>query len=308
MLSHVFRRAFCTCAALAILVACGGAQTPAGPPIVQIPPAASSLLRGTLMYAPGDESSYVFTFPKGKVVSTIATTAFGACADRNGNVFFTQVKDIVEYRHGGTVPVATFPFAGSVNSCSIDPATGKLAAVVFCIRRCGEEVVVLSPDGHKSRYHVRSLTSLLYCAYDDNGDLFVDGDYGVGFGLAELPKGSAAFMNITLKHPIKFAGQIQWDGKDLAIETRVKPVIYRVAISGSTARVVGRIHLKGVGYRATQSWIANGKIAVPTGPGTKRAIEIMVWNYPAGGNPTNVFKGFIGKGHAMIDGVTFSFN
>ncbi|HYL27249.1 MAG TPA: hypothetical protein VEW74_05395, partial [Candidatus Nitrosotalea sp.] len=111
---------------------------------------------------------------------------------------------------------------------------------------------------------------------------------------------------IALKSSINYAAQIQWDGKDLAIETRENPVILRVAVSGSSARVVGRVHLKGIGARATQSWIAAGRIAVPPGPNRKRAIEIMFWKYPAGGNPTNVFKGFIGGGHAAIDAVTFS--
>jgi hypothetical protein len=301
------RGAFGACAAVALLAGCGEAETPrVGLPAVK---AQSTTLPGSfsgaLIYAGGDEASYVFSFPAGKLVANIAGTSFGTCSDRNGDVFFTRVKRIVEYAHGGTTPIATFKAPGTAYSCSVDPTNGNLAAVVFCIAKCGQEVVVFPARGSPRRYHV-ALKSLLYCAYDDNGDLFVDGYNGTQFGLAELAKGRRAFASIALKQPIEFAEQIQWDGKDLAIETRVNPVIFRIGISGLTARVVGRTHLNRVGDRATQSWIANGKIAVPTGPRSKRAIEILFWDYPAGGNPTNEFKGFIGGGHAMIDGVTFS--
>ena len=269
-------------------------------------PAASGLFADTLIYGAGDVSSYVFTFPKGRVVNAIASPGFGACADDNGDVYFTTVRSIAEYQHGGTSPIATFPVEGSAYSCSVDPTTGNVAAVVFCIKRCGDEVVVLRPDGKRERYRATGVRSLLYCAYDGRGDLFVDGYNGTQFVLLELRKRAKTFASIAFKYNIPYAAQIQWDGKDLAIETREHPVIVRVAVTGSTARVVGRTHLLGVGYRATQSWIGDGKIAVPTGPGTKRAIEIMVWDYPNGGNPTKVLKGFIGSGHAMIDAVAFS--
>ncbi len=294
--------------AAATLVGCRGLQTPGEIP-ASVPPPASlpASLRGALVYAGGDETSYVFTFPAGKLVATIAGTSFGTCSDRNGDVFFTRVKSVVEYQHGGTSPIATFKVPGTAYSCSVDPTNRNLAAVVFCISKCGEEVIVFPAHGRRKTYHDASLKSLLYCAYDDSGNLFVDGYNGAQFGLAELVRGSGDFASVALKQPIEFAEQIQWDGKDLAIETRENPVIYRIGISGLTARVVGRTHLNGVGNRATQSWIANGKIAVPTGRRNKRAIEIRFWDYPAGGNPTNVFKGFIGGGsHAMIDGVTFS--
>jgi hypothetical protein len=302
--SSLLRRALCA-PVIATLAACGAVQLPNAPPLRSA--AERRPVAGTLIYAAGDIASYVFTFPKGRLVGTISSPAFGACSDQSGDVYFTQVRDIAEYRHGGTKPIATLKVPGTAYSCSVDPVSGNLAAVVFCIKHCGEEVFVFTAGGKRPRrYPIPMLTSLLYCTYDAGGNLFVDGYDGTRFGLAELASGSAGFSSITLKNSIKYPAQIQWDGKDLAIETRENPVILRVAVSGSSARVVGRVHLNGVGGRATQSWIAGGRIAVPTGPNLKRAIEIMFWRYPAGGNPTNVFNGFIGSGHAMIDAVTFS--
>lgn len=306
-LSNVAVRILGALAAAAMLTSCGGEQMQS-----RVDPATRSWMepdayKHTLIYAGGDQASYVFTFPAGKLVGTIAETSFGTCSDSNGDVFFTQVKSIVEYPHGGSAPIATFAVAGSAYSCSVDPRTGNLAAVVFCFSECGDEVVILRAPGHPPKtYQVPGLKSLLYCAYDDEGDLFVDGYNGARFGLWELPKGVGAFTNVKLKQKIDFGAQIQWDGEDLAVETRIEPAIDRVQISGTTGKIVGTTSLSGVGDRATQSWISGGKIAVPTAPGSKRAVNILFWHYPAGGNPTNAFQNFIGGGHQMIDGVTFS--
>ena len=313
-ISRLLRSALCAFVAAAVPAGCGGSQAVRVVPAALAPPAhvpleqAPDESKGTLIYAVGDESSFVFTYPRGKLVHEIATTGYSVCSDRVGNVFVTQVRSVAKYAHGGSEPVETYKLdAGSVYSCSVSPKTQDLALVVFCIRGCGDEVIVLRNHGPRLRYHVAGLSSLLYCAYNDKGDLFVDGYNGTRFGLAELPKGAHKFIGISLKRQIKYAAQIQWDGENLAIETREFPTIYRVAISGSTAQVVGRTRFEGIGYRATQSWIENGTIAVPSASYNKRPMEIFLYNYPAGGQPTKIISGFIrGGNHAMIDGVTFS--
>jgi hypothetical protein len=309
-LSSLSRGTLATYALAATLAGCDRAQMLAG-----VPPAPAGHLRSwmasgagrrPLVYAGGDVASYVFDFRSGKLVGTIAETSFGTCSDTNGDVFFTQVKRIVEYAHGGMKPIARFALGGTAYSCSVDPTSGDLAAVVFCLSKCGDEVVVLQPAEHRRTYHDGTLDSLLFCAYDASGNLFVDGYNGSQFGLTELPKGARHFATVTLKKTIRFGAQIQWDGQDLAIQTSEHPRIYQVSVSGSAAKIVHTIKLTGVGNRATQSWIADGKIAVPTGERSKRPDEIFFWDYPAGGNPIKKFEHFIGRGHQMIDGVTFS--
>jgi hypothetical protein len=153
---------------------------------------------------------------------------------------------------------------------------------------------------------VPKLKSLLYCGYDDKGDLFVDGYNGTQFGLSELAAHASGFMRVKLDQAIEYGGQIQWDGTDLAVETQIDPAIERVQISGSDGTVVGTVKPRTMGHRATQSWIANGTIAVPTGPGNRRAIEILFWRYPAGGRTIGAFRHFVGGRHQTLDGVTFS--
>lgn len=268
---------------------------------------APDAVRHTLIYVGGDAASYVFT-TFGKLVGSIAQTSFGTCSDRNGDVFLTKVNGIVEYAHGGMTPIATFTVPGTAYSCSVDPTTGNLAAVVFCLSSCsGDEVVILRAPGEPAKVRRdRELHSLLFCAYDAAGNLFVDGYNGSQFGLSELPKGKVRFANIALQSAIRFGAQVQWDGQNLTIETNVKPAIYRIQVSGTTGKVIGKTKLRGVGTRAAQSWIENGIVAVPTGPRTKRAIEVIFWDYPGGGKPVKRFRDFIGGGHQQIDGVTFS--
>jgi hypothetical protein len=310
-ISNFLKRAVCASVVAAFTAACGGPQSQRAVPLAEGPLTQTPLSgapKGTLIYAVGDESSFIFGYPHGKLLQEIPTTGLSTCSDHNGNVYVTQVRQIAKYQHGSTEPVEIEKLtAGTAYSCSVDPKTQDLAAVIFCVRGCGEEIVIVRKHGPKSRYHVGPLTSLLYCAYDDNGNLFVDGYNGSQFGLAELPSGAAHFRGIALKKQIKYPAQIQWDGTNLALETRYHPVIYRLAISGSEAQIVGRTRLEGIGYRASQSWIEGGTIAVPSAPYNKRPMEVFFYAYPAGGEPTKIIKGFIrGGNHAMIDGVTFS--
>lgn len=331
---NVIRRAFGFVAAAALLTACGGSPgqngvpSPAAPGITMLrtpgtasrsadalQPAATAkhgsrvdpaAAARPLLYAAGDVSSYVLT-TNGKVIGNITQTATGTCSDKNGDVFFTTLNSILEFAHGGTTPIASYAVPGNAYSCSVDPTTGDLAAVVFCVTGCGDSVVVLTTPGMKvQQYSIASLPSLLYVTYDAGGNLYVDGYSASQFGLAELPAGGTAFQPITVNQNIQYAGQIQWDGQYIAVTTTITPVVEQLQVTGSTASVVGTVQLYGVGPRSTQSWLYRDKIIVPTGNGRARSTNILFWKYPTGGYPVREITGFIGKGHAEITGVTIS--
>lgn len=331
---NVVRRACGIVAATALLTACGGSPDQNGAPSPAVPGTtmlrasgnsslssgatqhAAAAKRGSridpaaaarpLLYAAGDVSSYVLT-TNGKVVGNITQTGIGTCSDKNGDVFFTTLNSILEFAHGGTTPIASYAVPGNAYSCSVDPTTGDLAAVVFCVTGCGDSVVVLTTPGMKvQQYSISSLPSLLYVTYDSTGNLYVDGYSSSVFALAELPAGGTAFQPITVSQNIQYAGQIQWDGQYIAVTTIITPVVDQLQVTGSTASVVGTIPLYGVGPRSTQSWLYRDKIIVPTGSGRARSTNIDFWKYPTGGYPVREITGFIGKGHAEITGVTIS--
>lgn len=297
----------CVCIAIT-LTACGGvAGYYAASKNAVVGSIDPNSLRHPLLYAGGDQSSYVFRFPEGTLVTTLPQSALGVCSDSDGDVFLTQAKRVLEYRHGGTRPIAAYAVAGAAYSCSVDPMSGNLATIVYCISQCaGDEVVVFHSSGQPVTYSIGHATRLTGCAWDDRGNLFVDGYKRERFGLWELAAGTTTFEEIQLNAAIQNGAQMQWDGSDLAVQTDLNPVIYRVAIQGRYGVIDGTTMLRRVGGRAAQAGIGYGKVAVPTGPGDKRAVDIRIWEYPRGGRPIESIEHFIGPGHQSIDGVTFS--
>jgi DNA-binding beta-propeller fold protein YncE len=225
---------------------------------------------------------YVVSYPAGKLVGTLTGIdgPQGICSDKNGNVFITAfwTENVLEYAHGGTQPIANLGDYGYYpNGCAVDPTTGNLAvANQASMGGSGGDVAIYT--GAKGKPTDYAAGDALWCAYDDQGDLFVDDG---GDGIAELSYGSQTFANIALD----VAGEgLQWDGKYLALVSPASKVVYRVAISGSVGTVVGTVDFKGLiatlGYDFA---IQAGKIIMPFGIKENHISIIGLWDYPRGG-------------------------
>jgi len=307
------RRAFAVLAAGVLLTSCAMPAVPLSPhPLVTsaahrgaISPDAG---KGNLLYVGGDQETYVFKYPGGRLLGTIPSGSFGMCSDANGNVFVTRVGSIFEFAHGGTSPVATYKASGTAYSCAVDPTTQNFAVVVFCLSGCGDSIAVYRQnfEGPPQTYRDPKLHSMLYCGYDDSGNLYVDGyDKNNKFMVSELPAGAQSFNSFVFKENIGAAGQIQWDGSHMTLETRFLPKIYQLKLSRSHGEILSTTQLSGVGSRASQSWIQGSAVIVPTGPGSKRPKLIGLWKYPQGGREIGRLSGFIPR-ERQIDGVTVS--
>jgi|SRR5580700_1446672 hypothetical protein len=305
---------------VAMLAACGGSQPPAGAAgaLAQSPaiatraehggswmrPAVSS--GGDLLYA-ADISGliYVFTYPQGNPVGVLQEFPLPGtlCSDSQGNVFVPIGDQILEYAHGGSQPIATLQDVANAKAygCSVDSTTGNLAvANVQVGDYSGDIAIFQKAQGSPTVYSDQNMLRLLFCGYDNKGNLFVDGLGTSHF--AELPSGSSTFTDLAV-HTNDSFGQIQWDGKYITLATRNAATVYRLRISGSTAKVISKTRLKGLGFRSdSQSWI-EGNAIVAT-PGTKTYNEkVGIWSYPAGGKPTLTHTA---RAHAHLFGVTVS--
>ncbi|MFZ0030957.1 MAG: hypothetical protein WAK84_03695 [Candidatus Cybelea sp.] len=107
------------------------------------------------------------------------------------------------------------------------------------------------------------------CAYDGQGNLFVDSMQGSSaiFLLYELRKDGKTFSRITLDKWVGFSGGLEWDGQYVAMATGgngLKPVIYRFTVSGTKGTVVQAVHPDGLKY---QAWfaVAGGDIVGTSG-------------------------------------------
>ena len=241
-----------------------------------------------LLYATESHNVFIYTYPEGKKVNHIRRSAGmipkGECADSNGNVyvifFFILTSGnttVYEYAHGGTKRIGSLGDTGQGqydSSCSVDPVSGDVALTG------AHAYVIIFGIGRKSGtiYHLPAGFFPWACTYDDHGNLFVNGSQTrkseEHVSLVELPKGSSTFVHIGLpRRSITTLGWLQWDGKYLAFGN-FKKRIYRLAISGTKARVAETVDL-GHASRVFSFWI-QGKTIVGGG---------YVWNYPAGGKP-----------------------
>src|SRR5579871_6367789 len=95
---------------------------------------APGLAKRDLLYLTDDGNGnvYVYSFPEAKLKGTLTglNVPTGECVDKAGDVWIVEegTNDIVEYAHGGTVPIATLTDPNNApEGCSVDPTTGDLA-------------------------------------------------------------------------------------------------------------------------------------------------------------------------------------
>ena len=297
------------CVAAAMLAGCGGSQPPIGAPdgMPQTSAIATHADRGTSWMLPeaksedllyvtdsgygsfGDGGSVsVFSYPHGGVVGDL--TAFsspnGACVDKAGNVFISDIneREIFEYAHGGSQPIRTLGDAQQPNGCSVDPRTGNLAVANID----GSVAIYRKGKGSAKTYHNPILIDAYYCAFDDDGNLFVDGfNYyhsNHNFQLVELPRGKGTFKDITINETFVTPTGVQWDGQYVVVGDGDPEHlgVYRVDVTGTQGVVKRKISLTNsypLGF-----WIDDKRLINPDID--KQQVEFF--RYPSGGLATKV--------------------
>jgi hypothetical protein len=273
----------------------------------------NDLLYGSVLNRP---TVTVFTYPEGVLQATFNTpndaTASGECADANGDVFVTAYTGaskaqfsgyVFEYEHGATSP-STSLSEGAYEpvACSVDPTTGNLAIANFYYNQsqdtAGNVAIFAGGQGQPSFFTDSAIQTYDSVTYDGEGNLYVLGYTGgtQPYRFAELAAGSGSFTNITvpvLKRPLR----IQWDGKYVGFfggrighGKHSHPIIYRMAISGSSGTVVGRTTFRGLGDDVGQGFWIQGKQVVLQ-DGHLHGHEMLgIFDYPAGGKPTKTIK------------------
>jgi hypothetical protein len=284
-----------------VLAGCATLPQATGTP--PLPPARSPMTAASpkqdLLYISdlGTNDVYVYSYPQRSLVGTLSgfNSPVRVCSDTAGNVFVTNTyaKQILEYAHGGSQPIATFHDKGFLPvGCSVDPTTGTLAVTNYGPSGSNRGSVTIF-DAGKARgkiYNDPSVLGYLFCAYDDAGNLFVDGlNSSYNWVLIELPRGAKKFERLTLNQSFTSWGGIQWDGKYLAIGDGVS-TISDYAIKGRNAKRVRTIVLhKAVDVQTF--WISGSTIVGPDGPNGGNH-DAGIWKYPGGGAP----KATVGSG------------
>jgi hypothetical protein len=261
-----------------------------------------------LLYVGGHDgnSVEVLSYPNLQLVGHLKVRATGLCSDSSGNVFVTTFPRggpggaIAEYAHGGTKPIATLQDGYRPTGCAVDPGTGDLAVTDLgtVSGRQMNVAIFRHAKGNPVFWTDPSFFWYLFCGYDNHGNLFVDGTTaGNAFEFAELPKGGT-LQNVSLNQTIQYPGSVQWDGNYVAVADTKAHAIYRFTISGYNGTLEGTTALSGWETRQNaQTWISGGTVAAAYGVADQRAIG--VWNYPAGGSPTQTASGVLKNGWVL---------
>jgi len=238
----------------------------------------------------------VYEYPSGKPAGTL--TDFldpqGGCADAaDHNVFIADTGNhrVVEYAYGASAPKATYNDPGEDPvACSVDPTTGNLAiANVLSTTGIGGVTICTKPS------HCKTYTQGapgFFVGYAGNGDLYADGLDSKGFVMAYLRAGSSTWQRVS-GVSVNFPGDLQWDGKYLAVGDQSGPsgssVLYRCKASGSSLSCADRKVVLLPPGDVAGFFIKYGARGVVGADLSAGSGGIMTWAYPAGGNPTKTF-------------------
>lgn len=258
------------------------------------------------MYVGTGTGVYVYTYPNGKLLGSLGVSGLFLCTDHAQNVFVPAGNfqtQILVYAHGAAQPKVTLNDPYSAVDCAVDPSSETLAVS----SGFGGGIVVFPYNRKRGwRYAQTDLVagaqSVEFCAYDDKGDLFVDGKTSSqDFFLAELPRGSTTFSTITLDRDIAAPGSMQWDGKYLAVadfgtSNSSASVIYRFALSGSSGSAVSTTSLN-LSRAGAQFWIEKNRVIGPLAHESSGTMG--VWRFPRGGAPVKIVAEVEATGEAV---------
>jgi hypothetical protein len=292
---------------VAALAACGRAPVTAGAlPAQSVGWMLAQAKSDDLLYVATGDNVYVLSYPSGTVVGSLNVAGANLCADTAGDVYVpTSGYKLLEYAHGGIIPIRTLNDGDIPLGCAVDPVTGNLA--VTNEGSGAGEVAIFPNAGEPAQwYRDTEISTYGLCGYDSRGNLFLDGT-GSGTMLAELPEGSGTFINFSLKYPFDAYDSIQWDGGYVTLSNPATHDIYRVRFSGSSVSIAGTTRLRSWHSAYSGHWpYVQTLLQRGTFVGQSTALaEVGLWRYPRGRTPRTVIGPFEG-GNVNIYGFAMS--
>lgn len=279
---------------MTLVAGCSGTQLLAGEAAGRSA-IASAAQRADLLYVSDYETDdvYVYSYATRMRVGLLAgilkhaVYPSGLCSDAQGDVFVPDNGNgsVLEFRHAGTQAIARLSDANEYPySCAVDPQSGDLAVVnLESFHGGGSVCVYAGARGKPAKYAYPYVFRYFFAAYDDRGDLFVDGAYdapSLPFVFLELRKGGRALRSVTLEQAFRAPGGVAWDGRALAVGGSTSRAIGRFTIRGSVGKRIGAVELKDAGS-LSQFFVAGGELVGARFHGGSADF----WAYPNGGLP-----------------------
>jgi hypothetical protein len=238
-----------------------------------------------LIYMVLGDTVGVYTF-SGTQVGVLKGFGFeavaGLCSDSQGNVWITYGDSLLEYAHGGTIPIAQVYTPSEPHGCSVNPTNGNLAVTEGYEQSNNNVLVFTNIYSVPQTYTDPDFFYYWYCSYDSQGNLFVNGLRGKKVPLAELPSGGSSLGTVTVDEKIEKLGGLQWDGQYLAMGDSLAHAVYQLSVANGQATTVTTTHFKGwsgARFKTIEPFaIYNGIIVL-----TFSDRQTGFWKFPAGG-------------------------
>ena len=311
-------------AGFTVVAGCGGTVPQAGLPHVAQSRGAgaadSSSIDKLLYVASTEREVLVYDYETHAPVQRlhVEDPANGFCVDRIGDVWILEYGDVkspvVEYPHGGTVPLRKLRSNGTPVGCAVDPTSGNLAVANLETKSGRSTLQIFRPSGERGiAYKINACSSMFSAAYDHNGNLYIEGsDPDDRSALCELPHGGNKLRPVTANVEFRSRLGVMWDGKHITLAARhlggpLQTIIYQMAEDASgNLKKVGSTLLRDsgcgvtstmqpfiVGKKNTPANTAQGNEVVAVNFGAHCGSNLEFWSYPAGGN----FKSRVGVFH-----------
>lgn len=239
----------------------------------------------------GDVS--ILDYPKSdqQVGSIGVTGPWGECANvlygvarKTFWVVAADANSIQKFKVGGSTPIKTLTIsAGGPVACAIDPTTHDMAVTILT----SGKVVIFEGGGGTGTVYSTPLAQAYYDGYDNAGNLFVNGSNGHTAVLVVLEKGRHNFKPVTVDNGSGISGNVQWDGKYLAVTDQDSQIIYRYKVRGTHLTLKSQVRLYGT-RDCAGTWIGNGELVCPDTLNN----AVYIFKYPAGGSAIATLTGY----------------
>jgi hypothetical protein len=229
----------------------------------------------------------------------------GMCTDKSGNIWVTNTgtNQVMQLSRTGSLLKTLSDPTGFPVGCAVNRANGDLAVTNIIGNPSGNGNVVVYADatGTPTQYSNPSVTEYFFPAYDNNGNLFVDGAGASGYALTELPGGSSTLSIVTISGgTLFFPGGVNWNTANSSLvlgdqecNGAFASCQYSATVSGGVATITGVTDLLDLSGQpagdvdqatiAPQGrYMAGGIISSDSNPSS-----VDRWAFPAGGVPTN---------------------
>lgn len=258
-----------------------------------------------ILFVSDDGTNDVLMFALPAMTLTGTITGFdepqGMCIDKKRNVWITNTGtlQILQYSPSGTLLNTLSDPNGYPVGCAVNRANGDLAVTnLFNTSGDGTVEVYANATGTPTSYSNPNQTENFFDAYDNKGNLYVDGFSSAGFSLSVLPNNSSTMSTVSISGgTIFFPGGVNWTkNTDLVVGDQEcngsGSCQYAITVSGDSGTITGSTPLTNYNSGACdvdQGTIARGGKVFAGGciSESSAASTAARWSYPSGGVPTN---------------------